>query len=134
MQEKKNRNGGKREGAGRPLFKPTPEERKRVESLAGYGLPIEHIAVLIRDGIAIETLRKHFKGELVSGKAKANAQVGQTLYQKAIAGDTTAAIWWSKTQMQWKESQNLSVDIVSRQELDSADLEILASYTRDNAQ
>jgi hypothetical protein len=43
---------------------------------------------------------------LVSGKSKANAQGGKTLFQKVMAGDTTAAIWWSKTQMRWKETQH----------------------------
>ena len=87
-------------------FKPTPEERKQVEAMAGYGVPHEQIAVLIgEDGIDADTLKKHFKNELVQGKAKANAKVGQTLFQKATSGDTTAAIWWSKTQMGWKDTQ-----------------------------
>lgn len=97
--------GGAQPGAGRPEFKPTDAERKQVEALSGYGLPIDQIAVLVRDGIHVETLRKHFATELVSGKSKANAQVGKTLFQKVMAGDTTAAIWWSKTQMRWKETQ-----------------------------
>jgi hypothetical protein len=97
--------GGAREGAGRPSFVPTDSERKQVEALSGYGLPIEQIAVLVRDGIDTDTLRKHFAQELISGKAKANGQVGKTLFQKVMAGDTTAAIWWSKTQMRWKEVQ-----------------------------
>lgn len=92
-------------GAGRPSFVPTDSERKQVEALSGYGLPIEQIAVLVRDGIDTDTLRKHFAQELISGKAKANGQVGKTLFQKVMAGDTTAAIWWSKTQMRWKEVQ-----------------------------
>ncbi len=98
-------NGGARPGAGRPAFEPTDAERKQVEAISGYGLPIEQIAVLIRDGIHVDTLRAHFSSELVSGKSKANAQVGKTLFQKVMAGDTTAAIWWSKTQMRWKEVQ-----------------------------
>lgn len=98
-------NGGAREGAGRPAFEPTAAERKQVEALSGYGLPIDQIAVLIRDGIHVETLTKHFSSELISGKAKANGQIGKTLFQKAMSGDTTAAIWWSKTQMRWKEVQ-----------------------------
>ncbi len=97
--------GGARPGAGREAFEPTDSERKQVEALSGYGLPIEQIAVLVRDGIHVETLRKHFAQELISGKAKANGQVGKTLFQKVMAGDTTAAIWWSKTQMRWKEVQ-----------------------------
>lgn len=73
--------------------------------MSGYGLPIEQIAVLVRGGIDSDTLRKHFAQELIAGKAKANTQVGKTLFQKVMAGDTTAAIWWSKTQMRWKEVQ-----------------------------
>lgn len=103
--EKKKQNGGAREGAGRPAFKPTDAERKQVEALSGYGLPLEQIAVLVRDGIDADTLRKYFSTELQSGKAKANAKVGQTLFNKVMAGDTTAAIWWSKTQMRWAETQ-----------------------------
>lgn len=97
--------GGAMPGAGRPAFEPTDAERKQVEALSGYGLPIEQIAVLVREGIDTDTLRKHFATELVSGKAKANGQVGKTLFQKVMAGDTTAAIWWSKTQMRWAETQ-----------------------------
>jgi hypothetical protein len=103
--EKPHNKGGARPGAGRPAFEPTAAERKQVEALSGYGLPIEQIAVLVRDGIHIDTLRAHFATELVSGKAKANGQVGKTLFQKVMAGDTTAAIWWSKTQMRWAETQ-----------------------------
>ena len=103
--EKKKQNGGAREGAGRPAFEPTNAEKKQVEALSGYGIPIEQIAVLVRDGIDADTLRKYFITELQSGKAKANAQVGKTLFNKVLAGDTTAAIWWSKTQMNWKEKQ-----------------------------
>lgn len=98
-------NGGARPGAGRKPFKPTDDERKQVEIISGYGLPLEQIAILIRDGIDADTLRKYFATELQSGKAKANAQVGKTLFQKVMAGDTTAAIWWSKTQMRWSEVQ-----------------------------
>ena len=109
-QKKPGQNGGARPGAGRKPFEPTDHERKQVEALAGYGLPIEQIAVLVRDGIDYDTLRKHFAQELISGKAKANAQVGKTLFQKVMAGDTTAAIWWSKTQMRWAETQKHEVD------------------------
>lgn len=106
--EKRKGRGGARPGAGRKPFVPTDEERKQVEVLSGYGLPQEHIAVLVRNGIALETLREYFSAELVSGKAKANGQIGKTLFQKAMAGDTTAAIWWSKTQMHWSETHKLA--------------------------
>jgi hypothetical protein len=104
-QDGRKSNGGARENAGRLPFQPTDSERKQVEALSGYGLPIEQIAVLVREGIHIDTLRAHFATELQAGKAKANAQVGKTLFSKVMAGDTTAAIWWSKTQMRWAETQ-----------------------------
>ena len=92
------------------LFVPTDEERKQVEAMAGYGVPHDNIAALVRGGIDSDTLKKHFKQQLMQGKAKANAKVGQTLFQKATAGDTTAAIWWSKTQIGWKDSVQISGD------------------------
>lgn len=101
----KGKNGGSRPGAGRPAFIPTDDERRQVEALSGYGLPFDQIAALIRGGIHIDTLRTHFPNELVSGKAKANGQIGKTLFQKAIGGDTAAMIWWSKSQMRWAETQ-----------------------------
>jgi hypothetical protein len=102
-------NGGARENAGRMAFEPTEAERKQVEAMSGYGLPIEQIAVLVRGGIDTDTLRKHFATELVAGKAKANSGVGRTLFQKAMGGDTAAMIWWSKTQMRWAETQKHEV-------------------------
>jgi hypothetical protein len=102
---KKGGHGGARKGSGRKPFEFTEDERKQVEALSGYGLPHDHIAVLIGDGIDVDTLRKHFPMELARGKAKANGKIGQTLFQKAMGGDTTAMIWWSKTQMKWSEVQ-----------------------------
>jgi len=98
-------NGGARAGSGRKPFLPTDAERKQVEAMSGYGVPFEQIAALVRDGIDIDTLRKYFNLELMNGKAKANAKVGQGIFQKAMAGDITAQIWWSKTQMRWSETQ-----------------------------
>ena len=97
--------GGPQPGSGRPPFVPTDEERRQVEALSGYGLPQEQIAILVRGGIHLDTLRTHFSNELVSGKAKANGQIGKTLFQKAMGGDTAAMIWWSKAQMRWAETQ-----------------------------
>ena len=103
------KNGGARPGAGRKPFEPTDSERKQVEALSGYGVPFEQIAALVRDGIHVDTLREKFQTELVNGKAKANAQVGKGIFQKAMAGDTTAQIWWSKCQMGWKDVQRHEV-------------------------
>ena len=82
--------------------KPTAETCRLVESSSGLGLPHESIAVLI--GIDDKTLRKHYRHELDMGKAKANGQIAKTLFSKATGGDTTALIWWTKTQMRWAET------------------------------
>ena len=57
----------------------------------------------VRDGIDDKTLRKHFRAELDTAVHKANTKVAGTLFQKAIAGDTTAMIWWTKARMRWSE-------------------------------
>ena len=119
--------GGKRPGAGRPAFVPTEEERRQAEAMSGFGVPMEQIAAIIRGGIHLETLRAHFAEELMLGKAKANAKVGQTLFQKALSGDTAAMIWWSKTQMRWSETQKIEVNGVGNPHL--AALVGLASAT-----
>lgn len=75
--------------------------------MSGYGVPVEQIAALVRGGIDTDTLHKYFKQECIEGKAKANAKVGQTLFQKVMSGDTTAAIFWAKTQMRWSEVQRV---------------------------
>lgn len=90
-------------GRGQPKFEPTEAERQLVESLAGLGVPHLDICLLVRDGIDRKTLERRFPRELRRGKAKANAKVAQSLFQQATAGNTTAAIWWTKTQMGWRE-------------------------------
>jgi hypothetical protein len=82
--------------------KPTPEFQKLVESTSGLGLPHEQIAILV--GIDDKTLRKYYRTELDTGKAKANGQIAKTLFSKAVGGDTTSLIWWTKTQMRWSET------------------------------
>lgn len=105
--KKESKRGGARKGAGRKPFVPTDLERKQVEAMSGHGIPQEQIAVLVRNGIDVDTLRIHFKKELILGKAKNNVKAGQTLFQRGINGDTTALIFWCKTQMKWSETQNI---------------------------
>lgn len=95
----------KKKTAGNPEFEPTADERKMVEQMCAVGIAQESISLLVRDGIDVKTLRKHFRQELDTSKIKANAQIGGALFNKAIAGDTTAMIFWCKTQMGWKETK-----------------------------
>jgi len=80
---------------------PTEKTKATVQQSSGLGLPQEQIAALI--GISPKTLTKHYPIELALGKAMASAQVAKSLFNKATQGDTTAAIWWTKTQMGWSE-------------------------------
>ena len=80
---------------------PTDQTRRVAEQMSGLGLPHEQIGAII--GIDDKTLRKYYQTELKIGKAKASSQVAKTLYDKALSGDTTACIWWTKAQMGWCE-------------------------------
>lgn len=88
----------------KPPFEPTEDERKLVEQMSAVGIPHESIALVVRDGIDDKTLRKHFRSELDTAKVKANAKIGGRLFNKAMAGDTAALIFWCKTRMGWKET------------------------------
>lgn len=90
-----------------PSFEPTDEERKLVEQMTSCGIPQESQCLVIRDGIDDKTLRKHFRRELDTAATKANTAVAGTLFTKAMSGDTTALIWWTKTRMKWSERQEI---------------------------
>ena len=104
-----NGHGGARTGSGRKPFVATDAERKQVEALAGVGLPHDQIAALLRDGVCVDVVRDNFAHELKAGKAKASAKIGQTLFNRAIGGETAALIWWTKSQMGWKEKRELDI-------------------------
>jgi hypothetical protein len=90
--------------AGRPPHQPTDERRKYVRSLAAYGTPQEQIARVL--DIDSKTLRLHYRDELDLAVIEANAKVAETLFRQATKeGNTTAAIWWTKSRMGWKERQ-----------------------------
>ena len=61
--------------------------------MVAVGIPQEQIAMVIRDGIDADTLAKHFKKEIRDNKV--------------MNGDTSAAIFWAKTQMGWKEKSEI---------------------------
>ena len=82
--------------------KPTDEQRKTVAAMCAYGVPQTDIAAVI--GINPETLRTHYREELDSSTAKANAKVAEMLYKKAIGGDTACMIFWLKTRAKWQET------------------------------
>ena len=89
-------------------FCPTDEQRRTVEAMVSFGIPQADLARVI--GIDPDTLRKHFREEIDTGAARANARVAQYLFEHATGqrGDgsasVTAAIFWAKTRLRWKET------------------------------
>jgi len=107
MTEKKQKDDSKKKGTpgrpGRKKFVPTDEERKQVELLAGLGIPVAKIALLVRGGIGQSTLYRHFAADMQRGQARADSEIAQTLYQQAMSGNTAALIFWAKTRLRWSE-------------------------------
>ena len=94
---------------------PSGKTRSEVAALASFGIPQQDIAKYI--GISVPTLSKHYPEEIASSAIKANAEVGKYLFSLASGqalkagashGDCkTAAMFWAKTRMGWRETHNL---------------------------
>lgn len=87
---------------GRKWHKPTEEMRKQIMLLSAVGVRQEDIAA--KFDVSVDTLARHYRKELSTGRIDANARVAQTLFQQATAGNTTAMIFWLKTQAGWRET------------------------------
>jgi len=108
-------------GRGRPKFEPTQDQRSQVKLMKALGIPEERICKTItnpRTGkpVAPMTLARAFAPELASGATEFHALVGNfivcaILGKKPALGDAikseqvrmTAAIFFAKTQMGWRE-------------------------------
>ena len=91
-----------------PPFTPTDEQRRVVRAMAGYGVPHDDIALVVR--CSPPTLRKRFRQELDVATIEANARVAQTLYQQATTpGNIAATIFWLKARAGWREKQVMEV-------------------------
>jgi hypothetical protein len=95
--------------AGSPrAFAPTDEQRRLVKAMAGYGVPQDDIALVVK--CSAPTLRKWFRHELDVAAVEANARVAQTLYQQATTpGNISATIFWLKARAGWREKQTVEV-------------------------
>ena len=94
----------------RPKKTLNQSERVQLEALAQY-LTLDQLADYF--GIARSTLQEIIKREpevfgiYKKGRSKAISQVAKSLIDKAIAGDTTSAIFFLKTQAGWREVQEI---------------------------
>lgn len=91
----------------RPVKTLTDEQRKQVQTLAGYGLNQEQIARML--GMHRETLRKHCKEELEKGKDVAYTQALNSLFANIKKGKEASLIFYLKTQHNWKEKNEVQV-------------------------
>jgi len=89
---------------GRYAFDPDGKERAFVEAMTAYGVPQAEMAAVI--GISVAVLGDRFRQELDTAVPKANSKVAESLFQKAINGDTTAMIFWLKCRARWKEPRD----------------------------
>ncbi|MDP9008870.1 MAG: hypothetical protein M3N91_09245 [Pseudomonadota bacterium] len=78
-----------------------------VTTLAACGTRFVLIAKHI--GVDAKTLRRHFRKELSEGRQDANALVARSLFGQAIAGNTTAQIFWLKTRGGWRETNTVEM-------------------------
>jgi hypothetical protein len=87
---------------GRKNHTPTAEQRKQVETLAGYGLTVEQIGYVL--ACSHDTVKRHYVEELERGQAVAVAKVAQTAFQMATSGNEPAmTMFWLKTRARWRE-------------------------------
>lgn len=92
---------------------PTEKSRNEVSALKSFGHTNIEIAAYF--DIHIDTLTKYYQRELDTAIIKANAQVANRLFNKAVNGDDLSAqIFWLKTRGRWREkdpAESLSVTI-----------------------
>ena len=97
---------------GLPAKTLTDAQRIEVEALAAY-LSTEQLADYFGIGRAtffrLMERDEDIAGRYKRGKSKAIGKVAQGLVQKALAGDTTSAIFFLKTQARWRETDRLEV-------------------------
>jgi len=94
---------------GRPSFKPTKEQREKVESMSGYGLTAEQICNLVE--VSRGTLFKYFGEELKLGEGKAHAQITHRAFDMARSGRFPAmTMFWLKCRAGWTEKIQITND------------------------
>lgn len=91
---------------GRPPLGRSEEIAKAVQLHTLVGTPQPTLAKIL--GMSTETMTKYYRDELDTAKAQANASIAGRLYKKAMDGDTTAMIFWLKTQARWRETIDIS--------------------------
>src|SRR5215213_9244997 len=108
----------------RQSFTPTDELRSKVKKWAALGATHDDIANAI--GCTAKTLRRHFRRELDTGVAEANAALSGYLFNAAKAGKVKAQIFWLKTKAGWREAEEPSGHRPQRDQSDGTEAEMHA--------
>lgn len=91
-------------GQGR-THQPTDQTRSLVSLCKAMGYTEDQTAKTV--GIALNTLKAHYREELDTGDLKANAKVAANLFTMATSPThpkaVTAAIFWAKSKMGWSD-------------------------------
>jgi hypothetical protein len=93
---------------GRPRAELTPDQVAEVETLAAVlnqDQICDYLGIPTRTFRAIMQRDEHVSAAYKKGRAKAIGRVSQSLLQNATDGNTTAQIFYLKTQAGWRESQ-----------------------------
>lgn len=103
------------------MHEPTDVNRQKVEDHAKFGVNQDDIADEL--GITPNTLRKHYLADWKRGKRKAHTAVVGHLFKYASGDAITdkkimakpadcvrACIYWTKSQMGWKEGVDITVN------------------------
>ena len=90
----------------KPPHAPTDATRQTVQLHTMVGTTQADTARVLN--IDEKTLRKYYRDELDLAKAKANATIGGALFNQAKSGDTSAMIFWMKTQAGWRERKDIN--------------------------
>ncbi len=118
---------------GRPPITLTDEQVAQIEAL-GAVLSVEQIAdyfsISKTTFYAIMERQPEVSERYKKGKAKAIGSVAQGLLQQARSGNTTAAIFYLKTQAGWRETQNID-HTTNGESLQPQVIEIVAPKAKD---
>jgi hypothetical protein len=91
---------------------PTDQTRSLVSLCKAMGYTEDQTAKTV--GIAVNTLKAHYREELDTGDLKANAKVAANLFTMATSPThpkaVTAAIFWAKSKMGWTDKASETED------------------------
>lgn len=95
----------------------TDEVLRQIEVMSGLGLTIAQVSAVVgipehhmyRD----QRLLPELTSALARGRARAEQQVSQSLFQKCLEGDVSAIKWWEATRAGRTENNRHTVEVVN---------------------